>query len=211
MKVTVDRGTLTSIHSLSIGTSKDDVAPVITQIALKREGDALRAMATDRYMVLSGLYSDVRFEEWEDNDTILVDPKSLKSVVDIKKAEKYGTIPVDIVKDAETGHVSAVIDTVTHLHLGSLSATFPPVTKLFPEGEPTGAGALNIRADFLAKLARVLPPEAKPERDRVWRFEFRSIPNAPYKPQPVYAQYSNGCGYKLEALIQPALDKSKER
>ncbi|NDC88399.1 MAG: DNA polymerase III subunit beta, partial [Bacteroidetes bacterium] len=41
------RATLTSIHSLSIAASKDDVAPVITQLMLRREGDALRAVATD--------------------------------------------------------------------------------------------------------------------------------------------------------------------
>jgi hypothetical protein len=89
--------------------------------------------------------------------------------------------------------------------LGSVQGAFPPVTRLFPEGEPTGAGSLNLRPDFLAKLAKVLPPEAKPERYRTWRFEFRSEQNL--TPRPVYAQYSNGEHYKLEALIQPALDK----
>ena len=207
MKVTLDRATLTSIHSLGIGASKDDITPVITQIALKREGDQLRAMATDRYMVLTGLYSNVQFEEWAEDETLLVDPKALKSVIDIKKADKFDTIPVTITKDADTGWVSAVINSVTSIDLGKVNATFPPVTKLFPSGDdyPSGAGHLNLRADFLAKLAKVLPPEAKPERNRTWRFEFRSVDNL--KPQPVYAQYSNGEDYKLEALIQPALDK----
>lgn len=205
MKVTIDKPTLMSIHSLAIGASKDDVTPVITQIALVREGDALRAMATDRYVVISGLYNKPTFEDWGDGDIVLIDPKALKNVVDIKKAEKHGTMPVDIVKDAETGHVSAVVDTVTHIHLGSLSATFPPVTKLFPTEEPTGASKLNIRPDFLAKLAKVLPPEARPDRDRIWSFEFRSMADNPNKPEPVYASYSGGDEYKLEALIQPAL------
>lgn len=206
MKVTIDKATLLSIHSISVGASKDDVAPVITQIALMREGDALRAMATDRYMIVAGRYTkNIVFEDWEDGATMLIDPKALKNVVDIKKAEKYGTMPVDIVKDAETGHVSAVVDTVTHIHLGSLNATFPPVLKLFPEGEPTGATALSLKPDFLARLTKVLPPELKPSRERVWDFQFRSIEGHASKPQPVLASYSGEDHYKLEALIQPNL------
>jgi len=51
MRVVMDAVTLASIHSLGIGVSNEkDVAPVITQIALKREGDDLRAVATDRYV-----------------------------------------------------------------------------------------------------------------------------------------------------------------
>lgn len=207
MKVALTKQQLISIHSLGVGVSKDDVTPVITQIALKREGDALRAMVTDRYIVLSGLYNDVEFSDWEDEAELLIDPKALKSVVDIKKADKYGNIPVHIVKDIETGHVSAVVDLVTSVHLGSVKAIFPPVMNLFPKSEPTGAGSLNIRPDFLAKLAKVLPPEARPERERTWTFEFRTMQDAPHKPQPVYAQYSAGDGYQMEALIQPALLK----
>ena len=206
MRVIVEPATLASIHSLGISASKDDVTPVITQIALEREGDALRAMATDRYMVLSGLYSGVGFEDWDEGETILVDPSALKRAIDINKANKTSTAPIVITKN-EHGCVSAVVDTLSMVDLGSVRGTFPPVTKLFPEGEPTGAGSLNIRPDFLAKLAKVLPPVARPERERVWRFEFRSMPDAPQKPQPVYAQYSDGENYKLEALIQPALDR----
>lgn len=206
MRAHIGIATLTSIHSLGIGASKDDVTPVITQIALKREGDALRAMTTDRYMVLSGLYQEVEFEDWEDGDIILVDPGALKRAIDIKKANKLGSLPVIITKN-EHGAVSAVIDVLTMVDLGRVTGTFPPVTKLFPEGEPTGAGALNIRPDFLARLAKVLPPVAKPERNRTWRFEFRSIEEQPNKPQPVYALYSDADTYQLEALIQPALSK----
>ena len=206
MKVTLDNATLTSIHSLGISASRDDVTPVITQIALKREGMALRAMTTDRYMVLSGLYNELEFDNWEDGDTILVDPSALKRAIDIKKANKNGALPIVIMKN-EHGAVSAVVDDLNFVDLGSVRGAFPPVTNLFPEGEPTGAGSLNIRPDFLAKLAKVLPPVARPERERTWRFEFRTIADAPHKPQPVYAQYSDGAKYKLEALIQPALDR----
>jgi len=206
MKVTVEPATLASIHSLGISASRDDVTPVITQIALKREGMALRAMATDRYMVLSGLYNELEFDNWEDGDTILVDPSALKRAIDIKKANKNGTLPIVIMKN-EHGAVSAVVDDLNFVDLGSVQGAFPPVTRLFPEGEPTGAGSLNLRPDFLAKLAKVLPPVAKPERERTWRFEFRTLENL--RPQPVYAQYSDGAKYKLEALIQPALDRSK--
>jgi hypothetical protein len=205
-RVTVDNATLASIHSLGVGASKDDVTPVITQIALKREGDALRAMTTDRYICLTGLYSNAEFEDWDDGEEMLIDPKALKSVIDIKKANKFDTMPVVIAKDADRGWVSAVLNSVTSIDLGKVSASFPPVMKLFPEGEPNGSGSLNIRPDFIAKLAKVLPPVSRPERDRIWSFEFRSIEDQPTKPQPVYARY-HGDGYTMEALIQPALIK----
>ena len=212
MKVALTKQQLISIHSLGVGASKDDVTPVITQIALKREGDALRAIVTDRYIVLSGLYNEVEFSDWEDEAELLIDPKALKSVIDIKKADKYGSVPVHITKDIETGSVTGVVDQVTSVHLSILNGkvgAFPPVMKLFPTSEPTGAGSLNIRPDFLAKLAKVLPPEARPDRGRVWGFEFRMMENSPHKPQPVYAQYSGGDEYKMEALIQPAVMLNK--
>lgn len=206
MKVQVSKQALASIHSIGVGTSTDDVAPVITQIALKREGDNLRAIATDRYVIVSGLYKNATFTDWADEEEILVDPKRLKDAVNISKANKYDISPVEIAKDQETGAVSALLNSVTSIDLGGVTGSFPPVMKLFPTDEPKGAGALNIRPDFLAKLAKVLPPDVRPERNRVWRFEFRTSPES-NKPQPVYAQYSDADTYKLEALIQPALDK----
>jgi hypothetical protein len=203
MKVTLSTETLASIHSLGIGVSKDDIAPVITQIAITREGDSLRAMTTDRYTVLAGRYSGAEFDQWAEDETILVDPKALKNVLDIKKADKYDALPVDIVKDEDTGWVTAVINRATSVHLGSTPGNFPPVMKLFPrDTEANGAPVMALRPDFLAKLAKVLPPEARPARERVWNFEFRTSPESS-KPQPVYARYSAGDGYELEALIQP--------
>lgn len=203
MKVSLNKPTLTSIHSLSVGTSKDDVRPVLTRIALKREGDSLRAIVTDRYIVLTGVYKEVVFEDWADDDEILIDPTALKSVVDMRKRDRLDTIPTDIFR-SENGHVHAQLNGITNIHLGADSTSFPPVMKLFPTGEPNGSGAMNLRPDFLAKLAKVLPPVARPQRERIWRFEFRSIEGS-NKPQPVYAQYSDGDSYKLEALIQPAM------
>lgn len=209
MRVTIDKPTLISIHSLSVGASKDDVTPVITQIALQREGDALRAVATDRFMVVAGLYTkNIYFENWEDGEILLVDPKSLKTVVDIKKAEKYGP-PLDIVKDEETGRVSAIMNSSTQVDIGSLShLTFPPVMKLFPrEQDANGATLLSVRPDFIARLAKLLPPEVRPDKNQAWHFEFRSIDGESKKPEPIYAKYPTKDDYVLEALIQPALIK----
>jgi hypothetical protein len=204
MRVTMSKEVLASIHSLSVSASKDDVAPVITQIALVREGDALRAMATDRYMIATGKYSNVEFDDWSDEMEILVDPKSLKSVVDIAKKSNYD-IPIDIVR-SENNTVHADIPGITNVYIGGLTDSFPPVMKLFPRGtEANGAPVMNLRPEFIAKLAKVLPPVVRPERNRLWRFEFRSHADSPKKPQPVYAVYSDGESYELEALIQPAL------
>ena len=207
MRVVMDAVTLASIHSLGIGVSNEkDVAPVITQIALKREGDDLRAVATDRYVVITGLYKNYRFERWEEGQEILVDPKRLKRVLDIMKETKESAVSIYSGDDGKSFALLKDNTAVSVKGEGNLGS-FPPVMNLFPSNEPTGAGALNLRPDFLAKLAKVLPPVAKPERYRTWRFEFRSVGGYPSKPQPVYAQYSDGTDYTLEALIQPALDK----
>ncbi len=210
MKVEVNDATIASIHSLGIGASKDDVTPVITSIVLQREGDNLRAITTDRYMCLTGLYENVSFDGWSEGEEILIDPKHLKSVVDVKKKDKklYNLTTVSIVQ-SPNGYVHAQLgEDSGGLFIGGgnpqTTRAFPPVMKLFPKGEPNGSGSLNIRPDFIAKLAKVLPPVSRPERDRIWSFEFRSIEEQPNKPQPVYAHY-DGQGYKLEALIQPAL------
>lgn len=206
MKVTISESMIASIHSLSVSTGKDDMVPVLTQIALTREGDALRAMTTDRYMVSTGKYSSVEFDEWEEGETILIDPKALKTVLDIKKADKYSVMPVDIVSTGDPFSTHAVIDGATSITLGKVSGTFPPVMKLFPrDSEANGAPVMSLRPDFIAKLAKLLPPETKPERNRVWRFEFRHSDELSYKPQPVYAVYGDGKEYELEALIQPNL------
>jgi hypothetical protein len=206
MRVAISKEILTSIHSLSVSVSKDDIAPVITQIALVREGNALRAMATDRYMVTTGKYSlgSAYFDDWADGMEILVDPKSLKSVVDIAKRGN-GDAPISIVC-SENNSVHAEINGVTSAYIGGITGAFPPVMRLFPrDTEANGAPVMNLRPDFIAKLAKVLPPVARPLRERLWRFEFRSDAESGGKPQPLYAVYSDGEEYELEALIQPAL------
>jgi hypothetical protein len=206
MRVTVNYATLVSVHSLGIGVSKDDVAPVITQIMLAREGDDLRAATTDRFMVLSGLYKNVSFEDWEDGEQLLIDPKALKSAVDLKKAGGLEVVPIDIDKDRDTGLVSAQVDAGTRVELTNrsihVSGSFPPVVKLFPTDEANGASVTALRPEFLARLVKVLPPVSKPDRNRVWRFEFRQVPDS-RKPEPVYATYSDSDQYRLESLIQP--------
>ena len=170
----------------------------------------MRAITTDRYMCLTGLYENVSFDGWSEGEEILIDPKHLKSVVDVKKKDKklYNLTTVSIVQ-SPNGYVHAQLGEGSGgLFIGGgnpqTTRAFPAVMKLFPKGEPNGSGSLNIRPDFIAKLAKVLPPVSRPERDRIWSFEFRSIEEHPNKPQPVYAHY-DGQGYKLEALIQPAL------
>lgn len=204
MRVALSKQVLTSVHSLNVGVSKEDIAPVITQIALSREGDNLRAIVTDRYVVLTGLYKDAEFDEWAEGEEMLIDPKHLKVVVDIVKKNNRPE-PI-VIHRSENGMVHALLGEDSTMFIGSLGGSFPPVMKLFPRDKPTGAGSLNIRPDFLAKLARVLPPDLRPERYRTWRFEFRTAPDS-NKPQPVYAQYSTADTYQLEALIQPALSK----
>ena len=208
MKVELNDVTLASVHSLSVGASRDDVAPVITQIALKREGDSLRAMTTDRFVCLTGLYEGVAFHDWDEGREVLVDPSSLKSMLDIKKKDKsnYNLTTTTISSEDDVVRGNMPDGTSVSLGLPNVKGSFPPVMNLFPKDEPNGSGSLNIRPDFIAKLVKVLPAESRPEKSRVWEFQFRSI-ETPNKPQPVYATYT-GAGYALSALIQPALKKS---
>lgn len=206
-KVSVFMPTLASVASVGVASSKDDVAPVITQVALTREGDALRAMATDRYVVVTGRYTEVEFTDWEDGETILVRPVALSNAVKLvpKKNHKHTLVEISV-DDGDTVWISDGHNRTT-ANSPLIKGSFPPVMKLFKrEVEPNGAPVLNLRTDFLAKLSRVLPPEVSPDRNRTWEFRFFSESDRPNKPNPVYAKYAQEGGtYELEALIQPAL------
>jgi hypothetical protein len=206
MKVTINKATLASIYSLSVGASKDDITPVITQIALTREGESLRAMTTDRYIVVSGRYDqNIEFEDWAEDETILIDPKLLKPAVDMTKSDKMGTTPIVIDHDREVKATKAIMQYgMTVIDIGRVKGSFPPVMKLFPKGtEPNGAPVLALKPDFLGKLAKVLPPVPRPDKERVWAFEFRTDEGS--RPSPVYAVYSDAQSYQMEALLQPNL------
>lgn len=210
-KVSMFLPTLNSIESVAVSASKDDVAPVITQIALTREGDSLRAIATDRYMVATGRYSEVKFTDWEDGETFLVDPKGLKTAVQMGRAVQKSVQPytsVDIFQDDQEVAWVKVEDSTIQASVATIKGTFPPVMKLFKrETEPNGSSMMNLRADFLARLTKLVPPVAKPERQRTWEFRFFTDAHSPKKPEPVHAVYGDGETYELEALIQPSLNR----
>ena len=44
MRVVMSREVLISAHSVAVATSRDDVAPVITQLAFERQGDQLAVL-----------------------------------------------------------------------------------------------------------------------------------------------------------------------
>lgn len=203
MKVMIDRPTMLSINSVSIGASKDDVAPVITRVAITRDGDTLRAMATDRYIVVSGQYNEVVFDGWDDGEMLLVDPKVLKTATDsLKAAGSHTSHQISIAKNEAGGALIEVNGSMFQCE--PMEKAFPPVAKLLKfDREPNGSPVVALRPDFVAKLAKVLPPEVKPDRSRAWAFEFRT--GETNKPERVYANYSNGKSYQMEALIQPQL------
>lgn len=203
MKVNVSKEVLASINSLSVGASKDDVTPVIQNIALVPHEGGLRAMATDRYVVFGGHYLDgIEFDEWPADEVVTINPKPLKQVVDMVKATKFVSMPIEIEHDQESKRTFAIVEGSTKVDITGNYGTFPPVGKLLTfDSEPNGAPVLALKPDFLAKLAKVLPPEMRPDRERVWTFEFRS------DNKPVYASYGGGERYKMEALLQPNLLK----
>ena len=209
-KVSMFLPTLNSIASIAVSASKDDVTPIITQIALTREGDSLRAMATDRYMVATGRYSEVKFTDWAEGETVLVDPKGLKTATQMGRAVPKAQQPytsVDISQDESESIWTSVEDSRIQSSVPTIKGTFPPVMKLFKRGEEaSGVGQLNLRADFLARLSKLVTPQAKPKRDATWQFRFFASEGK--TPAPVHAVYSEDETWELEALIQPALTRN---
>ena len=200
MKVTMSKEILISAHSVSVGTSKDDVTPIIQALCFTREGDNLRVLATDRYVIMSGTYEGVEFDDWEEGANVLVDHKRLKSAVDYAKRINWLGAPVTL----EDGVVS-VENMTTTVAADTGTATFPPVGKLFPTDTPNGATGLMLNVEFLARLGKIIPPVAKPGREKLWEFSFsHNTDNT--KPLPVLA-VSAGDDYTMQALIQPNLYK----
>jgi hypothetical protein len=199
MKVTISKEILISAHSVSAGASKEDMTPVIQALCFTREGDSLRVLATDRYVIMSGTYQDVQFDDWEEGANLLVDHRRLKSVVDYAKRVKWAT-PVTL----EDGTMS-VEKVTTTVAADTGSATFPPVAKIFPTNTPNGATELRLNVEFLTRLGKIIPPVVKPGREKLWEFSFsHNTDNA--KPLPVLA-VSAGSDYTMQALIQPNLMK----
>jgi hypothetical protein len=200
MKVTMSKEILISAHSVSVGTSKDNVTPIIQALCFTREGDNLRVLATDRYVIMSGTYRDVQFDDWEDGVNVLVDHKRLKSVVDYVKGIKWLSVPVTL----EDG-VMSVESMTTTVAADTGTSTFPPVAKLFPTDTPNGATELRLNVEFLTRLGKIIPPVVRPGREKLWEFSFsHNTDNT--KPLPVLA-VSAGDDYTMQALIQPNLMK----
>ena len=200
MKVTMSKEILISAHSVSVGTSKDDVTPIIQALCFTREGDNLRVLATDRYVIMSGTYEGVEFDDWEDGVNVLVDHKRLKSVVDYVKGIKWLSAPVTL----EDG-VMSVESMTTTVAADTGTSVFPPVAKIFPTNTPNGATELMLNVEFLSRLGKTIPPVVRPGREKLWEFSFsHNTDNT--KPLPVLA-VSAGDDYTMQALIQPNLMK----
>ena len=200
MKVTMSKEILISAHSVSAGASKDDVTPIIQALCFTREGDNLRVLATDRYVIMSGTYEDVQFDDWEEGANVLVDHKRMKSVVDYAKGIKWLSAPVTL----EDG-VMSVESMTTTVAADTGSMTFPPVAKIFPTNTPNGATELRLNVEFLTRLGKIIPPVVKPGREKLWEFSFSHNTDND-KPLPVLA-VSAGSDYTMQALIQPNLIK----
>ena len=199
MKVTIAPEVLPSIASLAIAASKDKVTPVIMNVALRRNGDKLEAYATDRYMVAAGTY-EAKLEEWGDDDVMLVPAELLKRALTTYKSVKFHGAPVVVSVDGNMVTVTVNGDQVLTEHEPQ-GFKFPVVWKLFDTEYPAGVERLLIRPDFIAKLAKIVPPEIRPEKQPGWHFRFYSTESG--KPAPVYAEYKE----TMRVLIQPMVDK----
>lgn len=209
MKAVLTREIIHSITSLGVITPKEDVANVLMSIKLQRNGDALEAVTTDRYVAVIASYNDVlEFENWADGDGMMIDPRQLKSVSDMLKRDKRNPEPVSINYSFDTNMAYAEVSEGTTVDLKAprlVGSKFPPIERFFEvDSEPDGVPSLGLNPDFIAKLGKILPPEVRPDRTRVWRFQFRSTETG--KPGPVWANYE-GLNYNIRALVQPALIK----
>lgn len=196
MKVVITPEIVKSIYSLSVGASKDVVTPVIMQVALRREGDSLQAMTTDRYMAVIGTYGpdSVDFDEWPEEGIVLVPPAMLKRAVDAIKAVKFHSSMPSIEMEDHRVTVTVNGDVISDVvHQGN----YPKLWHLIPgEDMMADTRVLRINPQFLARIVRIVPPEVKPEKEPKWLFRFHG------SNSPVLAYYT-GDGYRLDVLIQP--------
>jgi len=189
-----------SLLSLSAFASRDQVTPVLTQIAVQRRGDKLWVWATDRYAVIRGVYPlDVDTSETYDTEKFpirFIDEKNARAFLPmVKKLDKRGYAYVtDNGIELDNGSVIVWSD---------VKGSYPPVDRLFDkETTETAPRQLSIKPGYIARLERIISPSfSRTWRDDPWIFTFGETDTG--KPAPIHCVPLSRDGGKIDVLIQP--------
>jgi len=210
MRVVMSREVLISAHSVAVATSRDDVAPVITQLAFERQGDQLAVLATDRYWAVMARYDSIEFFDWDDGAQVLVDPKLMKPVVDILKKDRSGAVAT-LARDGESAVWLDGNGTSAKVSVDTIRASFPRVATLFPDKDSCGGTpSLVLNVEILAKLSKIISPEsAKRKMDgNRWKFFFQTEEQI-NRPKAVLAVPSeDSCD--IQCIIQPVIMRERK-
>lgn len=212
--LTVTPEQLRSIATIVHAASKDVVTPAITMVQLRRDGDSIIATATDRFRVAelrTAIVTTTRAEVdgIEGNTDVfeaLIPAATLTAAV--KGLDRRVQLGVAFLLDEEEG----IITIRGHAAHGfSVSARtsklmFPPVARLFPEGEITPAeGAVALKPAFLATIDKLHLPHH--EREQAWHMQTQNGDSYnTSKPRPVlFTIEDKGTGDTIRYMVQPNL------
>lgn len=212
--ITVTPNQLRSIATIVHAASKDTITPSITHVQLKREGDSIIATATDRFRVAELRTAIItttaaEVDGIEGNTEVfeaLIPTATLTAAV--KGLDRKMQLGVAFLHDEELGLIT-VRGHAAHgftLTAPSSKLNFPPVARLFPEGEITPAeGPVSLKPAFLATLDKLHLPNH--EREQAWRMQTQNGDSYnTSKPRPVLFDIEDkNTGDTIRYMVQPNL------
>jgi DNA polymerase III sliding clamp (beta) subunit (PCNA family) len=200
--ITMSHAQLASIASLLACAATEDYMPVISGVQLAVSPGAIRAAATNRYVVGTiEFFSESITAEFD----VTIPAKPLKQFVTSSKLTGRFNTDVERITITVTDDMITFSDlnTGSTLTTTAITGNFPPVARLFPElAATTDSIQLSpymISAKLLATLAKIIVIN---ESDPAWTVQH--VEPAAGKTAPVmYHTEGNGRGYKF--LIQPRM------
>lgn len=205
--ITMSHAQLVSITSLAACAASANSMPVISGIQLVAAPGAIRAAATNRYVVGTiEFFSESITAEFD----VTIPVAALKQFAAMSKLTgRFNTDVERITITISDDYDNDGTITFSDLNTGStftaygIKGTFPPVARLFPESitdDTVGLAPYSISAKLLATLAKI---DVINDKDPSWTVQH--VEPAAGKTAPVmYHTEGNGRGYKF--LIQPRMN-----
>lgn len=146
---------LAQVASIATCAGADEARPILTKVHLTSEEGKLQAIATDSY-TLAIISTDVVAPE---GLNALVPAKWLVSVVKQLKITRYPKVTVTLSFTGENLTASNGETTVSTVLIDA--GLYPQVLQLVPSAEKYTSEAGAFNADFLARMADILPAGRK--------------------------------------------------
>ena len=135
------------IHAAGVFTSKDGKRPILEAVRIRREGDAIKIQASDRFRLIS---IESRAEEDGPDETILIPYKAVKSAI-----PKKG--PVTLCLNHQTMMLSITSCDGSSTTIKAIEGRYPDVEQLFKlpgKGTIDGTAQFGINAKFVADAGK---------------------------------------------------------